>query len=48
VRSLAANFFARDNARPASFATQKKIRAECVFGRVEEPNEAQNARISAK
>jgi hypothetical protein len=31
-----------------NFAAQKIFRAECVFGRVEEPSAAQNARISAK
>jgi hypothetical protein len=47
-RSFAANFCAHGTARIANFATQKIFHAECVFGRVEEPNEAQNARISAK
>jgi hypothetical protein len=47
-RYLAGKFFAHDGAGAANFATQKKFRAECVFGRGEEPNEAQNARISAK
>ena len=45
---FAVNFFAHDNARAANFAMQKNFRAECVFGRVEAPDEAQNARISAK
>jgi len=32
----------------ANFAPRKNFHAECVFGRLEEPKQAQNARISAK
>jgi hypothetical protein len=47
-RSFAANFCAHGTARTANIAAQKFFHAECVFGCVEAPNEAQNARISAK
>jgi hypothetical protein len=47
-RQRAASFLAHDNARAANFATQKNFREECIFWRAQEPNEAQNARISAK
>jgi hypothetical protein len=48
LRFNAGKFFAHDDAGAADFATQKNFHAERVFGRIEEPSEAQNARISAK
>jgi hypothetical protein len=48
LRFDAGKFFAHDDAGAANFATQKNFHAERVFGRVEEPNEEKNARISAK
>jgi hypothetical protein len=47
-RYLAGTFFAYDDARAVSSATQKKFCSECVYGRVEGPHAGQNARISAK